>query len=54
MNSTSLLLALFAITFLSSCAVIKPGEVGVKQKFGKLSKNVQGQGAIYTTLLLQK
>ena len=32
---------------LSSCAVIKPGEVGVKQKLGKLSDNYKTQGTIW-------
>ncbi len=30
---------------LSSCAIIKPGEVGVKRKLGKLSKKTLSQGA---------
>lgn len=32
---------------ISSCAVIRPGEVGVKQKLGKLSNKVHKQGAIW-------
>lgn len=31
--------------FLTSCAVVKPGEVGVKRKLGKLSDKVLEQGA---------
>ena len=31
---------------ISSCGVIKPGEVGVKQKFGKLKGDVQTQGLV--------
>ncbi len=31
---------------ISSCAVIRPGEVGVKQKFGKLSDNITTQGTV--------
>ena len=34
-----------AALFLSSCAVIRPGEVGVKRKMGKLSDRVLDQGA---------
>lgn len=32
--------------FLSSCAVIRPGEVGIKQRLGKLSDNVATQGTV--------
>jgi regulator of protease activity HflC (stomatin/prohibitin superfamily) len=39
-------LSAFAIAFLTSCAIIRPGEVGVKQRFGKLSDNITTQGAI--------
>jgi len=46
MRTKSLLLALFAMAFLSNCAIVQPGEVGIKQKFGKLSKTVQPQGAV--------
>jgi regulator of protease activity HflC (stomatin/prohibitin superfamily) len=34
------------ISFISSCAIIRPGEVGVKQKFGRLSNKVVSQGSI--------
>lgn len=34
-----------AAIFFASCAVIKPGEVGVKRKLGKLSNKVLDQGA---------
>jgi len=47
MNTKLILMAIMAIAFLSSCAVIRPGEVGVKQKLGKLSKNVEGPGAVF-------
>lgn len=33
------------VVFFSSCAVIRPGEVGVKQKIGKLSDNILEEGA---------
>jgi len=44
----SALFLMIAITVLSvsSCAVIRPGEVGVKQKLGKLSENIVTQGTI--------
>jgi prohibitin 1 len=32
--------------FLVGCAVVRPGEVGIKQTLGKLSKNVKTQGSI--------
>lgn len=33
--------------FMSSCAVIRPGEVGVKQKLGKLSEKTHTQGTVW-------
>jgi prohibitin 1 len=38
---------LLAGLFLGSCAVIEPGQVGVKQKLGKLSTESVTQGAIW-------
>jgi prohibitin 1 len=41
---------LYAILFLlliSSCTIIRPGEVGVKQKLGKLSEKTHVQGAVW-------
>lgn len=35
------------VLLISSCAIIRPGEVGVKQNFGKLSENVTKQGALW-------
>ncbi|MFK7756664.1 MAG: prohibitin family protein [Flavobacteriales bacterium] len=32
------------VVFSSSCAIIKPGEIGVKQRLGKLSENTLDQG----------
>lgn len=40
-----LTLGLVSLMF-TSCAVIRPGEVGVKQKLGKLEKQVRTQGAV--------
>ena len=37
----------FGLFALGSCAVIKPGEVGVKQKLGKLDKDYKTQGVIW-------
>lgn len=44
MKKTIILLS--AAVVLSSCAVIRPGEVGIKQTLGKLSKNVKTQGTV--------
>ena len=38
---------------ISSCGVIKPGEVGVKQKFGKLKGDVQTQGLVILNPLFE-
>lgn len=35
-----------AVLTISSCTVIRPGEVGVKQKLGKLSDNIVTQGTV--------
>ena len=40
-----LLLAISGV-LLTSCAVIRPGEVGMKQKLGKLSPKIHSQGAV--------
>jgi len=34
-----------ALSFLASCTIIRPGEVGVKQRVGKLSENILEEGA---------
>lgn len=40
------IVALFGLLFLSACAVIRPGEVGVKQRLGKLSNKIHTEGAM--------
>jgi len=46
-----------ATLLVSSCAVIRPGEIGVKQKFGKLSERVYDQGMYainpFTTIMIK-
>ena len=42
----NLLIALVIIMYSTSCAVIRPGEVGVKQKLGKLSDKVYQPGTV--------
>lgn len=42
------LLLLFAAPFLfASCTIVQPGEVGVKQKLGRLDKKVHPSGPVY-------
>ena len=36
-----------ASILLTSCAVIRPGEVGIKQKLGKLTGDVQSEGTVF-------
>ncbi len=38
--------ALF-ILLLSGCAIVRPGEVGVKQRLGKLSEKIHTQGSVW-------
>ncbi|PQJ77432.1 spfh domain, band 7 family protein [Polaribacter glomeratus] len=40
------LIALLGMFILSSCAVVRPGEVGIKQTLGKFAKEVKTQGTI--------
>jgi prohibitin 1 len=45
--------ALFSL-LLSSCAIIRPGEAGVKQRLGKLSGKVQTQGVVWYNPFISK
>ena len=48
-----ILLNLIVISLMiSSCAVVNPGEVGVKQKFGKLKGPIQTQGLVLVNPLI--
>ncbi len=38
---------LLAVLLISSCSVIRPGEVGLKQRLGKLSDQVSTEGTIF-------
>jgi prohibitin 1 len=40
--------------FMQSCAIIQPGHVGVKQRLGKLSNDVRGQGVIFYNPFIAK
>jgi hypothetical protein len=39
-----LLIPVFTLFVLQSCTVVRPGEVGVKQRMGKLSNEITTQG----------
>lgn len=41
-----ILLVGIVLSMLSSCAIIKPGEVGIRQKFGKLTDKMKTEGVI--------
>ncbi|MEN8965757.1 MAG: prohibitin family protein [Polaribacter sp.] len=43
-----------AVVLFSSCAVVRPGEVGIKQKLGKLSNDVKTQGTVLYNPLTSK
>lgn len=47
MNYFKTIAACFTVIFFTSCAVIRPGEVGVKQKLGTLSDDYKTQGTIW-------
>lgn len=44
---TKIMIAIAALLFSTSCVVIRPGEVGVKQKLGTLSKEYKTQGSVW-------
>jgi regulator of protease activity HflC (stomatin/prohibitin superfamily) len=44
MKTTNIITSIGIAVILHSCAIIRPGEVGVKQKIGKLSNNVLREG----------
>ncbi len=48
------LLIFGVISILSSCAIIRPGEVGVKQKLGRLSDKVHTTGPVYYNPLVSR
>lgn len=47
-------LVVFVGLFSSSCAVIRPGEVGIKQTLGKFSQEVKTQGTIVYNPLISR
>jgi regulator of protease activity HflC (stomatin/prohibitin superfamily) len=48
------LIAILGMFLLSSCAVVRPGEVGIKQTLGKLSKEVKTQGTVIYNPLISR
>jgi prohibitin 1 len=48
------LFSLSFLLFLASCSTIKPGEVGVKQRLGKLSENIHPQGLVWYNPFITK
>lgn len=51
---TKIIFALILSFLFSSCAIIKPGEVGVKQKLGKLSEETHTQGTLWFNPFITK
>ncbi len=50
----STLIFLGSILLLSSCTVIRPGEIGIKQRLGKLNAEVVTQGSIVYNPIMSK
>lgn len=48
------LLSFSLLLILASCSTIKPGEVGVKQRLGKLSENIHTQGLVWYNPFITK
>lgn len=47
MKTTGIISVALSALLLSSCSIIRPGEVGVKQRLGKLSDKTHVQGAVW-------
>jgi regulator of protease activity HflC (stomatin/prohibitin superfamily) len=54
MGYTKIIIVFIAVIFSTSCTVIKPGEVGVKQKLGNLSEDYKTQGAMWFNPLVAR
>jgi regulator of protease activity HflC (stomatin/prohibitin superfamily) len=54
MSYSRIIISIITLLLFTNCAVIKPGEVGVKQKLGKLSDEYKTQGAIWFNPLITK
>jgi prohibitin 1 len=47
-------LTLFSTLLLSSCTIIRPGEVGIKQKLGRLSDKINYDGVVFYNPFISK
>ena len=48
MKTTKIFIYLFISSIIfTSCAIVKPGEVGVRQKFGRLKGNIVSPGPAF-------
>jgi prohibitin 1 len=45
---------LLSMCFMASCAVIRPGEAGVKQRFGHFSEGVKTEGLVFFNPITSK
>ena len=54
MKYTKIMIIFLSVLFFTSCAIIKPGEVGVKQRLGSLSDDYKTQGAIWFNPLVSR
>lgn len=54
MKIVKVISAVTVLTAFTSCAVVRPGEVGVKQKLGKLSEKFMHKALFGSTHLLLK
>jgi regulator of protease activity HflC (stomatin/prohibitin superfamily) len=53
MNSKVILISLCAVA-LSSCTIVRPGEIGVRQTLGKLSRETQSPGPVWFNPIVSK
>lgn len=53
MNRNVFLISLCAVA-LSSCSIVRPGEIGVKQRLGKLSREIHGPGPVWFNPIVSK
>ena len=54
MKTSKIIYLLLLPLIVSSCAIIRPGEVGLKQKLGKLSEGVYKQGTVLYNPIITK
>lgn len=53
MNRNVFFISLFALA-LSSCSIVRPGEIGVRQTLGKLSREIQTPGPVWFNPLISR